>query len=298
MSRDTAIKWSIIASMLFLGYMLVARMDLVFPPKDFFRPLAIAALLGTFAAYYHRNGTTSFVICLHALAQVVIYTAIYTVVMYSLAVSAAPLVDAKLAIADRFLGIHVPTVVEWTRARPSLHRWLFVAYDSLSIQTAMVIGLLALSNDRKTLEDYVLQFMISTAIAVVVFGMTPAMGPCVHFGYEATAAQAGYIHHLQELRSGERLVATWRNAEGLITFPSFHTTWAILLAWACRKRRVLNVAMWFLNATVVVSTVALGWHYAVDVPGGILLAIVAICLSRLSHPIRYRSNGEPRLIAE
>ena len=294
MSRDSALKWVFIASMLLFATFLVMRFGLIFPVADFVRPASVAVLLGAFGLYYHKNGTTNFVICLHGLTHVVLYTAIYTVVMYSLATNNAPLVDAKLMAADATIGIHVPDIVTWTRSHSTLHDWLFTAYNSLSIQTAFVICLLGFTGDRINLEDYVLQFMFSTAIAVGIFAVAPAMGPCVEYNYEGTAAQMGYVHHLNELRSGERTVVTWRNAEGLITFPSFHTTWAILLAWACRRRRYLNVALWILNGIVVLSTVALGWHYGVDVPGGIILAVVAISASSLLRRFRYDQNGEPK----
>lgn len=294
MSRDSALKWAFIAGMMLLATVLVTRLNLIFPPKDFARPALVATLLAAFGFYYHKNGTTSFVICLHGLAHVVVYTAIYTVVMYALATTGAPTVDAKLMAGDAAIGIHVPDIVAWTRSHPSLHDGLFTIYNSLSIQTAFVVVLLGFTADRLNLEDYVLQFMISTVIAVAVFAIAPANGPCVEYDYEGTAAQMGYVHHLNELRSGERTTVTWRDAEGLITFPSFHTTWAILLAWSCRRRRYLNVIMWLLNGIVVLSTVALGWHYGVDVPGGILLAVIAISASRILHPIRYTPEGEPK----
>jgi membrane-associated phospholipid phosphatase len=294
MSRDSAIKWSIIASMLLLGIMLVTRLGLTFPVEDFVRPVSVAMLLGAFGWFYHRNGTRNFVICLHGLAHVVIYTAIYTVVMYSLATTAPPLIDTQLLAADAAIGLHVPDIVAWTRSHPILHDWLFTAYNSLSIQTAFVVVLLGFTGDQRNLEDYVLQFMISTMIAVGIFAYAPAMGPCVEYDYAGTPAQMGYVQHLCELRSGERTVVTWRNAEGLITFPSFHTTWAILLAWSCRRRRYLNMLLWLLNGTVIFSTVALGWHYAVDVPGGILLAVIAISASGTLHRVRYTADGEPK----
>jgi membrane-associated phospholipid phosphatase len=93
-----------------------------------------------------------------------------------------------------------------------------------------------------------------------------------------------YVQHLHELRSGARDVVTWRNAEGLVTFPSFHTTWAILLAWSVRRRRGLNLAMGLLNLAVIASTLTTGLHYFIDVPGGALVAVAAIAIeSRIAR---------------
>ena len=73
-------------------------------------------------------------------------------------------------------------------------------------------------------------------------------------------------------------------AEGLITFPSFHTTWAILLALACAHRRVLFGFSALLNGLVVLATMTTGWHYLSDVLAGIVLAfVVAVVCGRIGR---------------
>jgi membrane-associated phospholipid phosphatase len=78
--------------------------------------------------------------------------------------------------------------------------------------------------------------------------------------------------------------ATWRGAEGLISFPSFHTAWAILLALALRRWRVAFLLSSILNAAVVAATLTTGWHYASDVLGGALVCAVAVALVRAADP--------------
>jgi membrane-associated phospholipid phosphatase len=60
------------------------------------------------------------------------------------------------------------------------------------------------------------------------------------------------------------------DSTGLVTFPSFHTMLGLVLIWAVRK----TVLFWpslFLNGAMVVSTVAIGGHYLIDVVAGIVL---------------------------
>jgi membrane-associated phospholipid phosphatase len=71
-----------------------------------------------------------------------------------------------------------------------------------------------------------------------------------------------------------RLAAT----EGLITFPSFHVAWALLLTWAFRGRRWLFAAAVILNSLVVASTMTTGWHYFSDLLGGAAVALAAMAL--------------------
>jgi membrane-associated phospholipid phosphatase len=81
---------------------------------------------------------------------------------------------------------------------------------------------------------------------------------------------------VSELREGVRTAVTWRGAEGLITFPSFHTTWALLLAWAFRGRPRWFVPSAVLNAAVIVATLTTGWHYFADVAAGAALGVAVI----------------------
>ena len=69
-----------------------------------------------------------------------------------------------------------------------------------------------------------------------------------------------------------------QQAEGLITFPSFHSTWAILLALSCWHRRWLFGLSAALNGMVLIATLTTGWHYLADVFAGIIVAAVAIAV--------------------
>ena len=70
----------------------------------------------------------------------------------------------------------------------------------------------------------------------------------------------------------------------LVTFPSFHTTWAILLAYAFRGRRRWFIPAVILNAAVIAATLTTGWHYFTDVIGGVLLAVAVIWLTKRLEP--------------
>jgi len=67
--------------------------------------------------------------------------------------------------------------------------------------------------------------------------------------------------------------------EGIITFPSFHATLGVLLANMARGRK------WFLpvlvlNLLLIASVMSEGSHYAVDMVSGLVLAWVALAMSR------------------
>ncbi len=64
-------------------------------------------------------------------------------------------------------------------------------------------------------------------------------------------------------------------------FPSMHNAIAVLLAivgW--NLNRTFGAVLWVFAASILVGSIHLGWHYAVDSYAGILVAVVAWRLSR------------------
>lgn len=278
MTIDTKLKWLILGVTIVIDCALLSLLDMQFPIEDLIKPLLVGSLLGA-AAYYYRKRSWQFVLCLTGLAHVTLFTSAFSVLMYCTGAIGQPLVDADLAGFDRACGVHIPAIVSWAAQNPATSRILEIAYHSVLLQTPLVIILLGFRGKRLPLEAFVLQFMVGTLLTAAFFAATPAEGPFAFYGYEPNEMQARYLDHFHELRSGERTIATWRGAEGLITFPSFHTTWAILLAFALRGHRVLSGVIYVVNGMVVIATMTLGWHYFADVVSGAAVAAFAIGLS-------------------
>jgi membrane-associated phospholipid phosphatase len=67
---------------------------------------------------------------------------------------------------------------------------------------------------------------------------------------------------------------------GFLNFPSFHTVFALLIAWTLRGHGPLSAVAWGLNGLVVLSTVPIGWHYLTDVAGGVLFTALCVWVVR------------------
>ena len=284
MSQDTAIKFALIGSLVAVDAALIAGLDLRFPARDLLRPATISAMLGAYGLYYHRvRPTASFVMCTLTLLHLVLFSSAYSVAMYSLATTARPLVDSPLMQIDQWFYVHVPTVVTWAAAHPGVAAALRWCYGTLMIQTIGTIVILGLAGQRKPLEAFMMRFMIAALLTAVMFYLWPADGPFTGYGYAPSNGQARYLEHFHALRSGERDLVTWRGAEGLITFPSFHSTWAILLALAFWGRPLLFSVSAIVNLAVLVSTLTTGWHYFADVLGGIVVCVIAVGVTARLH---------------
>jgi membrane-associated phospholipid phosphatase len=275
-NMDTRLKLVLtLATVLGAACIITAR-GLRFPPADSLEPLGLVALLCGVAWFYHQRDVPIFVASLTALAHLVLFCPAFATLMYAVATTHRPLADSSLIQLDQMCGFHAPDVVAWVRDHHALNVVLTVVYDTLLPQTILVIAVLGFSGDRPSLDRFILRFMVCALATLALFYFFPATGPFAAFGFAPGADQARYLDHLQSLREGRRLLVSWRDAEGLITFPSFHTTWAILLALAFRRRPVLFAISAILNAVVIVSTLTTGWHYLTDVLGGILVSVAVL----------------------
>jgi hypothetical protein len=282
-SPDARLKSALIGLLLIVTCLVCRWHSLEIPVADVGPPLALVAALVALAHYYGRRGEASFVLCLSALAQIVAFATCYVVAMYALATPARPLVDAQLANFDSWCGIHVPRFCRFAADHPAIGFVLRVAYDSLLYQTAAVIVLLGLRNQRQALEAFVLAFMFAALVALVIFVVMPAYGPFVEYGLTPADDQARFLDHFLSLRDGSRRVISYRGAEGLITFPSFHVAWAIVMVWAVRGCRPAFAAFATLDTLLVLSTMTTGWHYFADVLGGAAVAALGVLTAKYAQ---------------
>lgn len=247
------------------------------PLSDIWPLAGLLLALAGLVAYYRKRGEAAFVLSLTSLAQIVVFVAGYVVLMYAVATLGRPLVDRQLASFDAWCGVSVPAIHQWASAHPMVEMLLNFAYDTLLVQTALVLIVLGLSDNRAALEEFIASFMLSALVSLGLFALFPADGPFATFGLPHSLDQAQFLDHFRTLRDGTRTLVTYRGAEGLITFPSYHVAWAILITWSLRHcRRPLFAAVLALNLLVVASTTTTGWHYVADVVGGAVVAVSSI----------------------
>lgn len=243
-------------------------------------PTVVSVLVLLAAAWYYR-GEPSFALCLGSLLAVVLFSTGFVALTYLGARPARPLVDGSLEAWDAALGFHVPDLVAWVRHSP-WDRPLQLAYNSMLPQTAAVIALLGFAGDKERLNLFLLRMILGGMICLAFFLALPAEGPFQVYGLSPSSSQVNYLNHLHALRTGAMTHLDYCDLEGLITFPSFHTVWAILLAIACLDRPVIRVFSIVLNGAVILATLTTGWHYLSDVLAAILVTILVCLMTRQS----------------
>lgn len=129
--------------------------------------------------------------------------------------------------------------------------------------------------------------LLTMALGGFAYVIAPAVGP---FLYEegvngfATLSQADMWTARQQLLSGR---GDWLATEGpqyftggLAAMPSLHIAHAAVMTWYAHKSG--HVARWLflvLSLFIVIESVATRWHYLVDIPAGLAVALVVILLT-------------------
>ena len=85
---------------------------------------------------------------------------------------------------------------------------------------------------------------------------------------------------IEALRSGTIHAVRLDHLEGLVSFPSFHTTAAMIFAWTLWTVRYVSFAALVLNLTLIAATPIIGAHYFIDLVGGAVVALAAMSLSQ------------------
>jgi membrane-associated phospholipid phosphatase len=255
---------------------------------------AVAVLAGTAGFYTYKRPNDRIVDGTHTMAMLLAFFAATAVFNYLVTSTAFPLVDAELAAADRALGFDWPAWLVWVHAHPRLWLVLQLAYASAIPQLLAIALYLAFTGRTERNSELLWAMMLSLFVIVPVSTLLPAAGAWVQ--YDALRfGNAAQVQDFMAMRAGTLHELDLTKLEGLINFPSFHTTLAVLFAYAMRGRGALFAAAILLNAVMIVSVVTEGGHYLVDVISGAAIAAAALwATARLEAALARRSTEKPK----
>lgn len=194
-----------------------------------------------------------------------------------------PLVDERLARFDEWLGLSHPVSYRWFEASGWLPLFARI-YASVDWQVQLMVAYYVLwRRDLFRLWQYVAVVAFAGAVSVAFLWLGPAEGPYVWYAgqYANPPPFPPYLHELRLLRQGQ--MAVFDVAFGFLNFPSFHTVFALLLIRGWRDAKWLFPFFAVLNVLVVVSTIPVGWHYLLDIVGGVVwtgasIGVVEACV--------------------
>jgi hypothetical protein len=206
-----------------------------------------------------------------------------------------PMRDAELAAIDRALGFDWRAFLNFTNSYPVVSWTLRTAYHTAAAQIVLIYLLLSFTRRACRLYEFLANLAVSSLLTGLLMALVPAEGAYAHYRpapgeFNHYSADAGMWHHalLTELRTQAAPVLDFATAQGLVTFPSFHTALAIITWFAVRDVRYLSPLVAALNITVIVATLPEGGHHLVDPLVGAAIAAAAIMFVS-SWPLARRS---------
>lgn len=184
-----------------------------------------------------------------------------------------PLVDGGLARIDAGMHFHTVNVVHWVANLPRARRALIIAYDLLGLLVIAALMVPPFARRALASRRYVLAVLFAAILTAALFALWPAAGPWTVEGFAPSKDQAEVIGALTLLKSGQPLPEGTKSA--VVAFPSFHVVLAVLSVVALWDLRWIRWFAFILGTLICISTITTGWHYGIDVIGGLAVSYLA-----------------------
>ncbi len=186
----------------------------------------------------------------------------------------SPLVDDSLGRADSCFGVSTGRIVRFVVSHPWLHELLNRTYGQEQRLMFVSLFLPIFCGRARYARRFILSVLLAGILTVSIFAFLPASGPWTMGGFKPAPIQAVMDTALHQLKSGQPMRFQFE-LSSIISFPSFHVVLAVLCAVALWRIRYVRWPSTILCVLICVSTVTTGWHYFVDVLGGLLVSVVA-----------------------
>lgn len=201
--------------------------------------------------------------------------------------------DDELAQWDQalFLG-HDPAVL--------LHDWLGTGLAGHVFSSVYIIWIvlvpvsiaiaLVWARNVQAGAWYVTAVVVDWLLGAAIYLLVPTVGPIYSEPDQFTALPETYVSRLQDSMLADRtavLADPWAadTLQTIAAFASLHVGIMVticLIAEYVGLQRWLRIASWAFLAMTVVATVYLGWHFFVDVLGGVAVGWLAVWAGALA----------------
>ena len=204
-----------------------------------------------------------------------------------------PTIDQAIINIERSFHIDLNAMISWTNHQPLCLKILAFTYDTLSYQMTYIPLLLIMAKRHNELHEYYFLLLFSTILGFTFYYFFPTTAPAslLESPYFMTSQQATGLKFLQ---IHQHIPPTTLDG-GLIALPSFHVIWAWLCLYSLRIWPILFFILLPINLLLVASCVLLGWHYPMDILGGLIVILLShIAYHRLSALLILINTNKPQ----
>ena len=271
------LEWAAIAAIALLDLAWIRQTKLSFhiPFRDLAAVIAVFLVGVSFRTLYRdRRGSLIAEYC----ALSLVTTAIFGILSYLCCAAALPLIDSELLHLDQMFGFDWNNWFQFVRHYSFMRIGLYLLYASISVQDLYFLVLFGLLGDVWRLREVYWIFFVSCAVTLAFSAIMPALGHVEAFARGGEFCS--YLTDVTRLRHGGNLHFDVASLEGIVTFPSFHTSLAIMLIYAFRRTGFIGIAVAGINLLMLPAIPPIGCHYLVDMLAGAAVALGSIMLVR------------------
>jgi hypothetical protein len=258
--------------------------------SSFAMPAASFALL-TLAAWFYVNvrEDRKVAAALAGTAQITAFATVGAPLSYIVMAASAPfpLQDATFDSIDKALGFDWRALLAWMDAHSTLHPLFSAAYMSFTLQASLAVLALAFTGRLLWLRVFVLSFVITTLAGLFISVFVPAHDVWNYYGITRLdhpniepVTRDLSLTIVDGLRNGSYRLLYGIGSEGIITFPSLHAAFALVLVAAFWPVPMLRWPGLAANVVMLISTPVDGAHYLCDLIAGLPIAALAIIAAR------------------
>ncbi len=187
-------------------------------------------------------------------------------------------IDPFLMQLDAWFGYTWPAAVAFAGDHPWINEITRYAYLSTMPQVTLLIVLLGLMGRKIWLQRLLLMIVTTTIVLICFWAIFPSHGPSAFYALSPEVVEVArpivgsqYGERLLQMMIAGPKVVTPSDVEGLIAFPSYHTTLAFICAFCAFAIRWLIAPMLLLNMAILPGTLFHGGHHLVDIFAGFAL---------------------------
>jgi len=223
--------------------------------------------------YRNRRGSLIVEFCALTIAA----TCGLQVLSYLCCATSLPLVDSKLVQFDRIIGFDWLHWFHVLQSHPVVLPFSRLVYGSVALQDIYFIALFGILGDQIRLREMFWVVFVACVLTFAISIFVPALGPFETF---RLGDLGGYLTEMKRIRLGGDLRFDLGRLIGVISFPSFHTSLAIIYAYMFRRTGPIGVVIAAANLLMLPTIPFIGGHYLIDMFAGAAVAGLAVATVR------------------
>ena len=276
--------WSAIASVALVDGLWAYRIGFSF--RDFWLSIFFVGFLAGIGFIYGYTGRNeSFRDLGHYFALWLAYPVVWNTYTYLAATLRLPLCDNHFCALDASMGFYWYDWAYFIHSHRLLNWILFLAYNSIYLQTFVFVTYFALTRNRERNREILWITMLGGLVTVFISGVAPAIGP--HTKLHIPEWTKAFL----AVRSGAITSVGIADMQGIVAFPSFHTVLAVAFIYVNRPPCSTFLPVALLNGIMVVSIPFMGHHYLTDVIAGTAVTMASIVVYRMATARQPEESG-------